>query len=141
MYAIIETGGKQYRVSPGNKIRVEKINADVGANIQIDSVLLVSGEETLIGTPHVESMPVHARVISHGRGDKIRVIKMKRRKNYRRTQGHRQDYSELEILGIGELPEPEPEVVESASKSDETTDLEHIEHEQAEVSGDSDENS
>lgn len=141
MYAIIETGGKQYRVSPGNKIRVEKINADVGANIQIDSVLLVSGEETLIGTPHVESMPVHARVISHGRGDKIRVIKMKRRKNYRRTQGHRQDYSELEILGIGELPEPEPEVVESASKSDETTDLERIEHEQAEVSGDSDENS
>ena len=141
MYAIIETGGKQYRVSPGNKVRVEKINADVGANIQIDSVLLVSGEETLIGTPHVESMPVHARVISHGRGDKIRVIKMKRRKNYRRTQGHRQDYSELEILGIGELPEPEPKVGESALKSDETTDPKQLEHEQAEVSGDSDENS
>lgn len=138
MYAIIETGGKQYRVSPGNKVRVEKINADVGANIQIDSVLLVSGEETLIGTPHVKSMPVHARVISHGRGDKIRVIKMKRRKNYRRTQGHRQDYSELEILGIGELPEPEPKVVESALKSDETTDPKQLE--QAEVSGDSDEN-
>lgn len=102
MYAIIETGGKQVRVEPGTKIRVEKLKAEVGENFQFDNVLLVAGDnETLVGTPHVESMPVIGKVLDHGRGDKIRVIKMKRRKNYRRTQGHRQGYTELRIVSIG----------------------------------------
>ena len=105
MYAIIETGGKQVRVQPGNKIRVERLKAEIGADVQFDNVLLVAGEnETKIGTPHVEDTPVFAKVLDHGRGEKIRVIKMKRRKNYRRTQGHRQSYTELEILSIGEPP-------------------------------------
>ena len=103
MYAVIETGGKQLRVEPGKRIRVEKLKADVGANYTFDRVLLVNkGNETLIGTPLVENVPVVGKVVDHGRGDKIRVIKMKRRKNYRRTQGHRQSYTELEIVSIGE---------------------------------------
>ena len=104
MYAIIETGGKQVRVKPGIKIRVEKLKAEVGENFQFDNVLLVAGDsETLVGNPHVESMPVIGKVLDHGRGDKIRVIKMKRRKNYRRTQGHRQGYTELQIVSIGDV--------------------------------------
>ncbi len=104
MYAIIETGGKQVRVEPGTKIRVERLKAEVGENFQFDNVLLVAGDnETLVGTPHVESTPVIGKVLDHGRGDKIRVIKMKRRKNYRRTQGHRQDYTELQIVSIGDM--------------------------------------
>lgn len=102
MYAIIETGGKQIRVAPGNRVRVERLRAEVGDNVQFDKVLLVADDkETQIGTPHVEAAPVTAKVLDHGRDKKIRVIKMKRRKNYRRTYGHRQDYTELEILSIG----------------------------------------
>ena len=102
MYAIIETGGKQLRVEPGNKVRVERLRAEVGDNVEFDKVLLVADDqETKLGTPHVEDAPVTAKVLDHGRGKKIRVVKMKRRKNYRRTYGHRQDYTELEILSIG----------------------------------------
>ena len=107
MYAIIQTGGKQHWVEPGETIRVEQLDAEIGEDIQFDDVLLVvNDKETLIGTPHVENSPVYAKVLDHGRGEKIKVVKMKRRKNYRRTQGHRQNYTELEILGIGEKPEP-----------------------------------
>ena len=123
MYAIIETGGKQYKVSPGEKIRVERIRADVGASVQIDNVLLVAGEEVVIGTPHVESTPVQAKVLAHGRGDKVNIIKMKRRKNYRRKQGHRQDFSELEITSIGDTTAPEVsnlEKAETESKPEDT---------------------
>ena len=103
MYAVIETGGKQLRVEPGKRIRVEKLNADVGSDYTFGHVLLVNkGNETLIGRPHVENVPVVGKVVDHGRGEKIRVIKMKRRKNYRRTQGHRQSYTELAIVRIGE---------------------------------------
>lgn len=105
MYAIIQTGGKQLRVEPGEKIRVEQLDAQIGDDIQFEDVLLVVKDgETLIGTPHVENSPVFAKVLDHGRGKKIKVVKMKRRKNYRRTQGHRQNYTELEIVGIGDKP-------------------------------------
>lgn len=114
MYAIIETGGKQVRVEPGNRIKVERLRGEVGDNVQFDSVLLVSdGTQTVIGTPHVEDTPVIAKILDHGRGKKIRVIKMKRRKNYRRTQGHRQNYTELEVLSIGAASDSNEEAVAS----------------------------
>lgn len=105
MYAIIQTGGKQLRVEPGEKIRVEQLDVQIGDDIQLDDVLLVVNDnEALIGTPRVENSPVFAKVLDHGRLKKIKVVKMKRRKDYRRTQGHRQNYTELEVLRIGNGP-------------------------------------
>ncbi len=101
MYAVIKTGGKQYRVAAGEKLRVEQIAADVGAEVVLDHVLLVSnGDDVTMGTPLVSGASVRAKVIAHGRGDKVRIIKMRRRKHYRKSQGHRQNYTEIEILGI-----------------------------------------
>ncbi|MEM7194566.1 MAG: 50S ribosomal protein L21 [Pseudomonadota bacterium] len=101
MYAVVETGGKQYKVAIGDKLKVEKIAAEEGASIDFDRVLMVAdGDDVTVGTPLVETA-VSATVVGHGRGDKIRVFKMKRRKNYRRTAGHRQHYTELEITAIG----------------------------------------
>lgn len=101
MYAVIKSGGKQYRVKQGDTIKVEKLPAEEGADIQIDEVLLVAnGDDIKVGTPRVEGASVSATVKSHGRGPKIRIIKMKRRKHYRRRAGHRQDYTELAITGI-----------------------------------------
>ena len=120
MYAIIETGGKQHKVTLGAKIRVEKLNASIGSDVQIDKVLLVSdNDQTAVGTPYVENMPVCAKVVDHGRGKKIRVIKMKRRKNYRRTQGHRQDYTELQILSVGDAVLPVAENLSDVVDTDE----------------------
>jgi len=100
-YAVIKTGGKQYRVAAGEKIKVEQIPADVGSEIIIDQVLMVGeGESVKIGTPLVSGATVTAKVISHGRHDKIRIFKMRRRKHYQKRQGHRQNYTELEISGI-----------------------------------------
>ncbi len=101
MYAVIKTGGKQYRVAAGEKLRVEQIAADVGAEVVLDHVLLVSnGEDVTMGTPLVDGASVRAKVIAHGRGEKVRIFKMRRRKHYRKSQGHRQNYTEIEILGI-----------------------------------------
>ena len=103
MYAVVKTGGKQYRVAAGEKLKVEGIPADVGAEIVLDQVLLVAnGENITMGTPLVRGASVTAKVVGHGRGEKIRIFKMRRRKHYRKTQGHRQNYTELEILGIAE---------------------------------------
>ncbi|GAB2180417.1 50S ribosomal protein L21 [Denitratisoma sp. agr-D3] len=100
-YAVIKTGGKQYRVVAGEKIKVEQIPADVGAEITLDQVLMVGeGESVKIGTPLVSGATVTAKVISHGRHDKVRIFKMRRRKHYQKRQGHRQNYTELEISGI-----------------------------------------
>ena len=102
MYAVVKTGGKQYRVSAGEKLKVEQITADVGGEIALDQVLLVAdGESVMLGTPLVAGATVKAKVIGHGRGDKVRIFKMRRRKHYRKSQGHRQNYTEIEILGIG----------------------------------------
>ena len=101
MYAVIKTGGKQYRVSAGEKLKVEQITADVGAEIVLDQVLLLAnGDDVTMGTPLVSGAAVTAKVLAHGRGDKVRIFKMRRRKHYRKTQGHRQNYTEIEIVGI-----------------------------------------
>jgi large subunit ribosomal protein L21 len=101
MYAVIKTGGKQYRVSAGEKLRIEQIPADVGAEIVLNEVLLVAnGDELKMGAPMVSGATVTAKVVSHGRGDKVRIFKMRRRKHYRKSQGHRQNYTEIEIVGI-----------------------------------------
>jgi large subunit ribosomal protein L21 len=101
MYAVVKTGGKQYRVSAGEKLRIEQIPADVGAEIVLNEVLLVAnGDDLRMGTPLLNGAAVTARVVSHGRGDKVRIFKMRRRKHYRKSQGHRQNYTEIEIVGI-----------------------------------------
>jgi large subunit ribosomal protein L21 len=101
MYAVIKTGGKQYRVVAGEKIKVEQIPADVGAEITLDQVLMVGeGESVKIGTPLVAGAKVTAKVVAHGRHAKVNIFKMRRRKHYQKHQGHRQNYTELEIAGI-----------------------------------------
>ena len=101
MYAIIKTGGKQYRVSNGEKLKVEKLAADVGSELLLDQVLLVgAGEDIRVGTPLVTGASVKAKVLAHGLGDKVKIFKMRRRKHYDKDQGHRQGYTEIEITGI-----------------------------------------
>jgi large subunit ribosomal protein L21 len=101
MYAVVKTGGKQYRVSGGQKLKVETLPADVGAEITFDQVLAIGeGEAVKLGKPLVAGATVTAKVLSHGRGDKVHIFKMRRRKHYRKQQGHRQNYTELEIVGI-----------------------------------------
>lgn len=101
MYAVFTTGGKQYKAAPGDVIRVEKLEADKGATVELDRVLMIAdGDDFKVGSPIIEGGKVTAEVLDHGRGDKIRIIKMRRRKNYRRQQGHRQHYTELKITGI-----------------------------------------
>ncbi len=100
MYAIIRTGGKQYRVSEGDTLRVEKVDGDVGSSIEIADVLMVGGEKVSIGTPLVSGAKVSAQITAQDRSKRIIVFKMKRRKNYRRKRGHRQPYTELKITGI-----------------------------------------
>jgi large subunit ribosomal protein L21 len=101
MYAVIKTGGKQYRVTSGEKLKIEQVLADVGSEILLDQVLMVAdGDNVAVGTPLVGGASVKARVVSHGRADKVHIFKMRRRKHYRKSQGHRQNYTEIEILGI-----------------------------------------
>jgi len=101
MYAVIETGGKQYRVTKGQSIKVEKLNADEGSSVDLDKVLMVAnGDDIKIGAPYVAGGKVTATVKSHGRGNKIHIIKFRRRKHHMKNQGHRQYYTELEITGI-----------------------------------------
>ena len=124
MYAVIETGGKQYKVAIGDKLKVEKIAASEGDSVNIDRVLMVSdGENVTVGSPVVES-PVTATVVSQGKAGKIKVFKMKRRKNYRRTQGHRQLFTEIEITGIGgarAAPAPEKEATKEKPALEKST--------------------
>lgn len=101
MYAVIKTGGKQYRVSEGSVLRVEKIDAEEGASLDLDNVLMIAdGEDVKIGAPYVEGGKVTATVKAHGRGDKVKIIKFRRRKHHMKRQGHRQWFTELEVTGI-----------------------------------------
>ncbi len=101
MYAVFTTGGKQYRAAQGDIVRVEKLDAEKGATIQIDQVLMVGeGEDVRIGAPIVDGGKVTAEVVDHGRGDKIRIIKFRRRKHHMKQMGHRQYYTDLKITGI-----------------------------------------
>ena len=101
MYAVIKTGGKQYRVTLGEKLKVEQIPADVDTQITLDQILMVGeGETVKIGTPMLSGATITATVLSQGRHDKIKIFKMRRRKHYQRHQGHRQNYTELRIDAI-----------------------------------------
>ena len=102
MYAVIKTGGKQYRVAPGEKLKIEQIPADIGAQIVLDQVLMVSdGDAVKLGNPLVSGAKVSATVIAHGRGPKVKIFKLRRRKHYTKTQGHRQNYTEIRVDAIG----------------------------------------
>jgi large subunit ribosomal protein L21 len=101
MYAVIKTGGKQYRVAAGEKLKIEQIPAEVGAEITLDQVLMVGdGESVKVGAPLVQGATVQAKVLSQGRHDKVKIFKMRRRKHYQKHQGHRQNYTEIQISGI-----------------------------------------
>jgi len=107
MYAVIKTGGKQYRVSPGDKLRVESLDVREGESFDFDQVLMTgNGSDVTIGDPLVAEAVVSAKVISHGRGKKIRIIKFRRRKHHRKQQGHRQNYTELEITSVNGVSAP-----------------------------------
>ena len=98
MYAVIKTGGKQYRVIPGEKLKIEQIPADIGSEIVLDQVLMVAdGENVKVGAPLVDGATIKATVVAHGRGEKIKIFKMRRRKHYQKHQGHRQNYTEIQI--------------------------------------------
>jgi large subunit ribosomal protein L21 len=100
MYAVIKTGGKQYRVTEGDRLRVEKLPGDVGSDITFDEVLMLGGEKVAIGTPMVKGAKVMARIVAQDRAKKVIVFKFRRRKNYRRKRGHRQPFTELKITGV-----------------------------------------
>lgn len=101
MYAIVQTGGKQYQVSPGDVIRVEKLSTDVGQTVDLDTVLLVNDGETLhIGKPTLENARVTAKVLEHDKAKKVIVFKFKRRKNYRKKNGHRQEFTRIRVEDI-----------------------------------------
>lgn len=101
MYAVIKTGGKQYKVSVGDKLKVEQIPADIDSTIELSEVLMIAdGDAVKVGTPLVAGAKVTATVVAHGRGEKIRIFKMRRRKHYQKRQGHRQNFTEIRIDAI-----------------------------------------
>lgn len=101
MYAVIMSGGKQYRVSEGDTLRVEKLDAEAGASLDFDKVLMVADGETVnIGAPYLDGGKVSATVKAHGRADKVHIVKFRRRKHYRKQMGHRQWFTEVKITGI-----------------------------------------
>ena len=101
MYAVIKTGGKQYKVSVGEKLKVEQIPADIDSKIELSEVLMIAdGDSVKVGTPFVSGAKVTATVVGHGRGEKIRIFKMRRRKHYQKHQGHRQNFTEIRIDAI-----------------------------------------
>ncbi len=100
MYAIIETCGKQFRVQEGNKIVIDRLAAEIGNEVTFDHVVMLGGDNAKFGAPYIDGAKVTAKVIEHGRGEKVIVFKKHRRKSYRKTQGHRQDWTALTITGI-----------------------------------------
>lgn len=101
MFAVIVSGGKQYRVQEGQTLKLEKLAVEAGSSVDFDRVLLVSnGDDVQVGAPVVEGAKVSAEVVSHGRGDKVKIIKFRRRKHHMKRQGHRQWYTEVKITGI-----------------------------------------
>ena len=101
MYAVIISGGKQYRVKEGQSVKLEKLALDVGSSVEFDKILMVSdGEKTKVGAPYLAGCTVKADVVKHGRADKIRIVKLKRRKHHLKRMGHRQWYTEVKITAI-----------------------------------------
>jgi large subunit ribosomal protein L21 len=104
MYAVIKTGGKQYRVVEGQTLKVERIEAEQGASVDIEAVLMIAdGDQVSIGSPYVSGGKVTAIIKAHGRGPKVEIVKFRRRKHYRKQMGHRQSFTELQITGINAL--------------------------------------
>ena len=101
MYAIIQTGGKQYRVQQGDEFRVEKLDAEVGDKVVFDKVVAVGGDKLVAGTPFVEGCTVEAEVLEQGKADKVIIYKYKAKKDYRRKNGHRQPYTLVKVTGFG----------------------------------------
>jgi large subunit ribosomal protein L21 len=101
MYAVVVTGGKQYRVEQGSKVRVEKLSGETGSSVTLDQVLMVGdGSDIKVGAPTVDGASVSAEIVGQGRGKKVEIIKFRRRKHHMKRQGHRQAYTELKITGI-----------------------------------------
>jgi len=101
MYAVVRTGGKQHRVQTGERVKVEKLDGDVGAEVTLEDVLLIAGEgEPKLGRPVVSGAKVSAKIVAQGRGEKVRVFKRRKRKGFHKTIGHRQSFTEIEITGI-----------------------------------------
>ncbi|MBY5993030.1 50S ribosomal protein L21 [Ferrimonas balearica] len=101
MYAVFQSGGKQHRVAEGQTLRLEKLDVETGATIEFDQVLLIAdGEEIKVGAPLVDGGKVVAEVVSHGRADKVKIVKFRRRKHHRKQMGHRQWFTEVKITGI-----------------------------------------
>jgi large subunit ribosomal protein L21 len=101
MYAVIKTGGKQYKVSLGETVRLEKLSGSKGDRVSFENILMVNDREADIGKPEIKGIPVIGEIIGQGDSKKIRIVKKKRRKNYRKTQGHRQPYTAVRIISIG----------------------------------------
>ena len=122
MYAVIKTGGKQYKVEAGATLKVEKLLGDVGSKVVIDKVLMIAdGENTTIGAPLIAGATVNATVVSHGRADKVMIFKFRRRKHYRKTQGHRQSFTEIqigEILAAGHAAAAKPAKAKAAKAAE-----------------------
>jgi large subunit ribosomal protein L21 len=117
MYAVIKTGGKQYKVAAGDYLKVEKLDGDVGSKVVIDKILMVAdGDNVTIGSPLVAGAKVNATVLSHGKGDKVMIFKFHRRKHYRKTQGHRQSYTEIQIDDINGKSAAKAEAKPAAAK-------------------------
>ena len=118
MYAIIESCGKQYKVAEGDVVFFEKLDAEEGKKVTFDKVILVSNDKKIeVGAPYVKGIKVEGKVVSHGKGKKILVFKYKAKKNYRRTQGHRQPYTKVEITKI-KMPAEKAEAKETAAKKE-----------------------
>jgi large subunit ribosomal protein L21 len=101
MYAVFQTGGKQYRATTGDVLKIEKLDLEAGASVAFDHVMLVGeGESVKLGAPTIAGATVNGKVLSQGRADKVHILKFRRRKHYRKQQGHRQYYTEIEITGI-----------------------------------------
>jgi large subunit ribosomal protein L21 len=121
MYAVIKTGGKQYRVTSGLKLKVEKLIGEVGSSVTLDQVLMLAdGDNVTIGAPLIAGATVQATVVSHGRGDKVMIFKFRRRKHYRKTQGHRQSYTEIQIGELGASAVVKPAKAAKAAKTEAT---------------------
>ena len=102
MYAVVKTGGKQYKVTVGEKLNGEQIPAELDSQIELNEVLMIAdGDKVQVGAPFVSGAKVVAKVVEHGRGEKIRIFKMRRRKHYQKRQGHRQNFTQIEIVSIG----------------------------------------
>ncbi|SSY70580.1 MULTISPECIES: 50S ribosomal protein L21 [Neisseriaceae] len=100
MYAVVKTGGKQYKVTVGEKLNVEQIPAELDSQIELEVLMIADGENVKVGAPTVAGAKVVAKVVAHGRGEKVRIFKMRRRKHYQKRQGHRQNFTRIEILSI-----------------------------------------